>query len=98
MLAWARTGMAPEEITAFNAAVIGTPAAQKLALIGLKARFEAVAGSDPTLVRGSAAAGTGAGYQSDAQIREDMKDPRYKKDPAYREAVHAKVARSGPLS
>lgn len=99
MLGWAKTGFTPEETAAFNAAVIGTPAAQALAIAGLKSKFESVAGSDPNLVRGNAAGGTGGGYESNAQVRADMKDPRYhQKDPAYREAVIAKVSRSGPLS
>jgi hypothetical protein len=90
--------LTPDEVKAFNAAVIGTPAAQSLAISGLKARFEAAVGSDPSLVRGSAAAGgAGAGYQSRAEVTADMKDPRYKKDPAYRAAVQAKLSRSGQL-
>ena len=98
MLGWAATGLTPDEVKAFNAAVIGTPAAQSLAISGLKARFEAAVGSDPSLVRGSAAAGgAGAGYQSRAEVTADMKDPRYKKDPAYRAAVQAKLSRSGQL-
>lgn len=98
MTAWALTGLKPEEAVAFNAAVIGTPAAQALAISGLKARFEAAVGSDPALIHGDTPGGGGGGYSSNAQIRADMKDPRYRKDPAYRDAVHAKVARSGQLT
>jgi len=98
MLGWAATGLAPEEVVAFNAAVIGTPAAQALAISGLKARFEAAVGSDPSLIRGDAPGGAGGGYQSQAQVTADINDPRYKKDPAYRAAVAAKLSRSGPLS
>lgn len=98
MVGWAKTGFTPEETAAFNAAVIGTPAAQALAIAGLKSKYEAAAGSGPALVRGNAAGGSGGGYESDAQIRADMKDPRYQKDQAFRDAVRAKVSRSGLFS
>jgi hypothetical protein len=98
MLGWAATGLTPPEVEAFNAAVIGTPAAQALAISGLKARFEAAVGSDPSLVRGDSSGGSAGGYQSRAQVTADIKDPRYKKDPAYRDAVKTKLARSGQLS
>lgn len=97
MLTWAATGLTPAEVVAFNAAVIGTPAAQALAIAGVKARFEAVVGSDPALVRGDSSTGVSGGYESRAQVVADMKDPRYQKDPAYRKAVEVKLFRSGAL-
>lgn len=33
-------------------------------------------------------------YQSKAQMTADMKDPRYKKDPAFRKQVEEKIGRS----
>jgi hypothetical protein len=99
MLGWAETGLTPAEQKAFNDAVIGTPAAQALAISAVKARFEAAVGSDPSLVRGDASGGgLGGGYKSRAEVTADMKDPRYKKDPAYRDSVKAKLSRSGLLS
>jgi hypothetical protein len=98
MLSWAKTGFTPEETEAYNAAVIGTPAAQALAITGLKARFEAAAGSGPALIRGDSPAGVGGGYQSRAQVTADIKDPRYDRDPAYRKAVEDKLKRSVQLA
>lgn len=97
MLTWAATGLKPDETAAFNAAVIGTPAAQALAIAGLKARFEAAVGSGPSLVHGDSPAGASSGYQSRAEVTADMKDPRYRKDPAYRKMVETKLFRSGAL-
>jgi hypothetical protein len=94
MLGWAATGLSKDEKIAFNAAVTGTPAASALAIAGLKARFESANGSDPNLVQGDGGPGDGSGYKSRQEVTADMKDPRYKKDPAYRAAVHAKLARS----
>jgi len=97
MATWALTGLKPEELVAFNAAVVGTPAASALAISGLKARFEAAEGSDPALISGNAPGAAAVGYTSQAEVTADMKDPRYKKDSAYRDQVAKKLSRSGPL-
>lgn len=95
MVQWAATGgLTTEEIMAFNNQVeSGNLAAAKMAILGLKARFDAANGTEPTLLNGNAPA-SGDVFRSTAELTAAMKDPRYKKDPAYREDVRQKLARS----
>jgi len=62
-----------------------------MAVQGLKARMGGNA--EPNLVRGKAAISQSQ-FDSQAQITEAMKDPRYAKDPAYRDEVIEKINRS----
>ncbi|CLP71539.1 Uncharacterised protein [Mycobacterium tuberculosis] len=64
-----------------------------MAILGLKARYDAANGSEPTLLGGNAKASEDV-FRSTAELTAAMKDPRYKKDPAYREDVKQKLARS----
>lgn len=94
MADWSRANMTEGERTAFNNAVAGTPEQMKLAVAGLRARYEAANGSDPKLLGGNATNNNGIGYASRAEMTTAMRDPRYAKDPAYRATVEQKVAAS----
>lgn len=92
---WAATSLSPEEIDAFNAVVdTGDLNAVKLAVAGLKSRYETAVGSQPNLVTSKTGTTSGEVFRSVAQLTAAMKDPRYKTDPAYREEVQQKLARS----
>lgn len=94
LTSWAKANVSPAEIEAYNEALDNMPIATiKLVVAGLKARFEAANGSEPTLV-GGAPAGAPNSYQSISQVTDAMKDPRYKRDPAYRAEVEARLATS----
>lgn len=94
MLTWAKAGLTAPEQQAFNEAVVsGDKAKMTMAVSALKSKFEATFGTDPELVTGGVAAGTGA-YQSMEQMKADMRKPEYKKDPAFRAMVTAKADRS----
>lgn len=99
MVEWAKTNMKPSEIEAFNSVVGGNDPAQiAFAVTGLKARYEAVNGSDPKLVGGgNNGSAVGDTFASWAQVTEAMRDPKYAKDPAYRAEVEAKLGRSNPV-
>lgn len=98
MIDWAKANMKPAEIDAFNKAVEGNDVnAIQFAVSGLKARYEAVNGTDPKLVGGGNSPTTGDVYESWAQVKEAMRDPRYAKDPAYRSKVEQKLGRSNPI-
>lgn len=92
MTEWAKTGLTAGEIAAFNTAVTGTTEQMKLAVAGLRARFEAVNGREPGLLGGKPSSSGVPGYASRAEMTTDMKDPRYGKDPAFRAKVEAKLA------
>jgi len=95
MLSWAADNYADGEIDAFNAAVdSGDLNASRLAISGLKARFDSSEGSEPSLTGGNNTPTSGAAYESWAQVTAAMSDPRYTNDPAYRSAVAQKLGRS----
>jgi len=95
MTEWARENLGEAEVTAYNNAVNSNDAeTTKLAVSGLKARFDANRGTDPQLLSGKAS-GTGVkGFESWAQVTEAMKDPRYTKDVAYQNEVKVKIGNS----
>lgn len=95
MAEWAVENVSVEERKAFNAAVnSGDPAQAKLAVAGLYAKFQEARPTEPKMLGGKASAESSDVYESTAQLTEDMKNPLYKKDPAFRAKVQAKLGRS----
>lgn len=88
---WAKANLSKEEIDVYNEA-LRSPGS-KFALDNLKAKFEAAVGSEPALLGGSKAA-PGNVFRSTAELTAAIGDPRYAKDPAYRQDVQEKLARS----
>jgi len=97
MIQWAAQNLSAEEQKAYNNIVNGRDmAATKIAVAGLKARFEAINGSAPKLVTGDTTLST-TGYGSVADLKKDMADPRYDTDPAFRKEVENKLRVSSVL-
>jgi hypothetical protein len=94
MTEWAAANLTEAEKVAFNGSLTGSLDSVKWAVAGLKAKYDAANGSNPTLVKGGSVSGVGGGYESVAQMTADMKDPKYSKDPAYRDAVRDKIKRT----
>ena len=96
MVAWAQTNLSRGEIIAYNAAMqdIINIEAGKAAAAGLAARYALAMGQPPKVTIGGSSVPSGDIYESRAQLVTDIRDPRYQKDPAFRAAVKAKVARS----
>ena len=95
MTTWAAAALSDAEINAYNEAVeSGDKAKVKLAVAGLKAKFEASNGVEPKLVNGGTGQISGDVFRSTAELTAAMRDPRYKTDPAYRADVQSKLARS----
>lgn len=95
MVEWAGANLPAAEVAAYDAIVDGdNPAATKLAIEGLYAKYKAASTSEPKLITGNAASGADV-YASLEQMKADMRNPLYKKDPAFRARVEAKLARSG---
>lgn len=94
MMKWAES-LPEKEVTAFNNAV-ANPDTSSLAIQGLYARYSASEGAEKTSITAGAdhAAIGGDTYKSRAEMTADMRDPRYAKDPAFREGVASKIARS----
>lgn len=95
MVAWAKTSFNKAEIENFNAAVTkGDLNAARMAVDGLKARYETANGKQPALLGGGPAAAAQPGFASSYEMQTAIKDPRYAKDPAYRKSVEQRIGKS----
>jgi hypothetical protein len=93
LVMWASENLPPEEIDAFNATMdTQDPNLIRFAVQGLNARYRSNA--EPSFLQGATGAVSGGKFNSNAELTEAMRDPRYAKDPAYRQAVSDKLARS----
>lgn len=98
MISWAAENLSQDEITAYDNAVnSGNMNSVLLAVKGLKARYEAAEGVEPSVNLGGTGRADADSFKSWAQVTKAMNDPRYGKDPAYVAEVEAKLARSNNL-
>lgn len=98
MTEWASTNLSEVEVAGFNKAIdSGDGDVIKLAVEGLKSKYQAVEGKQPNLIQGQASSQTGGGFNSVAELTAAMADPRYDRDSAYRQEVAAKLSRSNVL-
>lgn len=95
MVTWAAQNLSKAEIEAYDAQVdSGNLTAAKMAIAGLKARFEKANGEEPSLLNGDTGGSSSETFRSTAELTAAMRDPRYKKDAAYRQDVERKLAKS----
>lgn len=95
MVGWAADNLPQSEINAFNANVeSGDAALTQFAVQGLYARYRSERTTEPTLIQGEVSNNQGGAFNSVAELTAAMRDPRYHKDPAYRQSVSEKLARS----
>jgi len=96
---WAAENLPDDEIDAFNGIIeSGNMSSIKMAIQGLKSRYEQSNGSSGgRLIQGDVAGPSGGAFRSIAEIVSAMKDPRYARDPAYRKDVESRVALSNAL-
>ena len=95
LMEWASNNLSESEKNAYNNAVNNTDVeAIKLAVVGLKARYESANGIEPTLTKGKASPSTEGGFRSWAEVTEAMADARYQKDIAYQDDVKRKIQNS----
>ena len=94
LMQWASNNLPESEIDAFNAAVDSqNPSNIRFAVQGLYARYRSEA--EPNLLQGgTGAVSSGGKFNSNAELTVAMRDPRYAQDPAYRQQVADKLARS----
>lgn len=94
MVTWAAENLPPEEVEAYNATMETQDAnVIKFAIQGLYSRYRSEA--EPSLIQGgTGAVSTGGKFESTAELTAAMSDPRYAKDPAYRQSVANKLAKS----
>jgi len=95
MLQWAKENIAPQEIEMFDTVIDrGDPLAAFFAVRSLAYRYGDAQGRDGTMVTGTAPKGNGSQFTSQAEVVEAMSDPRYDRDPAFRQDIMKKLERS----
>ena len=66
----------------------------QIAVSGLRAEYEAQEGYEGRMLTGKAARSSGNIFRSQAEVVQAMNDPKYDRDPAYRQDVYDKLERS----
>ena len=98
MVQWAAQNLDPAEVDSYNQVTnSGNVAAIKFAVEALSNRYKAAEGYEAPLVTGKRGAAQEPGFRSNAELSRAIADPRYRTDPAYRNDVEAKLARSKDL-
>lgn len=96
LTAWASKSVPQAELVAFNEVMDSGNVDQcKLAVQGLYSRFTAAQGQEPkNLLGGAGVQSQGDTFRSIAELTAAMRDPRYSRDPAYRQDVEERLSRS----
>ena len=95
MMDWANNNIAKEEIKMYDAVMEkGDPLAAFFAVKALHYRFTDSQGVDGRMLTGKAVKSEKPGFKSQAALVAAMSDPKYDTDPAYRQEVMEKLARS----
>ena len=95
MLQWAKDSLNPQEVQMFDTVMErGDPLAAFFAIRSLSYRYLDSQGRDGTMITGTAPRGDGSQFTSQAEVVEAMSDPRYDRDPAFRQKIMKKLERS----
>ena len=95
MLKWAAQSMTKDDIEAFDHVIgLNDPQAAAFAVFALNKFYRDQVGHEGELLTGGRAAQPADVFRSQAQVVEAMQDPRYDRDPAYRQDVMQKLERS----
>lgn len=93
MIQWASENLSEQEINLYDAAMDrGDPLTMFFAAQALNSRYQDAVGYDGEMLTGSAPRNTSNGFRSQAELIAAMSDPRYDKDPAYRQDIADKLA------
>ena len=95
LTSWAADNMDDKALDAFNTIVDqGNPTAIQIAVAGMKAEYDNSEGYEGRMLTGKAAQNSSDGFRSQAEVVAAMSDPRYDRDPAYRQDLYDKLERS----
>ena len=98
MVNWASDNLDSKSIEAFDSIInTGSVDAIKLAVNGLKSQYQNAVGYEGTMISGKAPQTSKDVYRSQQELVAAMSDRRYDRDPAYRQDVIEKLARSDNL-
>jgi len=95
MLTWAGDNFSQEEIEMYDGVMgSGNPDAIYYAVQALQSRYNDAVGSDGQLLTGRGTQDTDDSFKSQAELVAAMSDPRYDRDPAYRNDVMRRLENS----
>ena len=95
MVNWASQNLPQTTVEAFDELInSGNAGAIQLAVNGLRQQYEETNGYEGRMLAGKAAETSGDVFRSQPELVAAMEDPRYDKDPAYRQDVIEKLDRS----
>jgi len=95
MLQWASSNFDETEISRYDKVMeSGDPDAAYFAVQALAAKYNDGVGVEGKMLTGKPAKSQGDEYRSQAEVVRAMSDPRYERDPAYRQDVYDKLERS----
>ena len=95
MIDWAGQNLSPEEIQMYDAVMgKGDPSSIFFAVQALNSKYSDAVGSDGQMLTGRSAANSGSAFRSQQELVSAMADPRYDRDPAYRQEVMQRLENS----
>ena len=95
MLRWANDNLNEQEVKMFDQVMEqGNPLAAFFAVRALSYRYNDAKGYDGRMLTGNAPKQSGDQFRSQAEVVKAMSDPRYDRDPAYRQDIMQKLERS----
>ena len=95
LVSWAGENLDKSKLDAFNNIVDqGNATAIQIAVSGLKAEYENAEGYEGRMLQGKSPKSSRDAFRSQAEVVQAMSDPRYDKDPAYRQDLYDKLERS----
>lgn len=95
MIAWASENLSPQDIQRYDNVIAGgNYDAISFAVEALKSKYTEAMGVEGQLFKGKPASSSKDVFRSQAEVVAAMSDPRYDRDPAYRQDVFAKLERS----
>lgn len=95
MMKWAADNLNETEIEMYDSVMeSGNRNAAFFAMQALSYRYNDSVGVEGNLLQGKASSNTTKGFKSQAEVVTAMQDPRYDRDPAYRQEVMAKLENS----
>ena len=95
LIDWAGENLDETKLDAFNGIIRnGNPTAIQIAVAGLRNEYQDSEGYEGKMLQGKASKSSGDGFRSQAEVVQAMSDPRYDRDPAYRQDLYDKLERS----
>tara|TARA_R100000700_G_scaffold30520_1_gene37511 strand:- start:317 stop:1108 length:792 start_codon:yes stop_codon:yes gene_type:complete len=95
LTSWAAQNLDESKMDAFNDIIDrGNATSIQIAVAGLRAEYENQEGYEGRMLTGKAARSSGDVFRSQAEVVQAMNNPKYDRDPAYRQDVYDKLERS----